>query len=195
MSAETAPGKPAAMRIGVFGGSFNPIHVAHVALGRELLAKGDLDELWYMVSPHNPLKESADLMDERLRLELVRLALQEDDRLKASDFEFHLPRPSYTVNTLAALRAAYPQHEFALVIGADNVLAFSRWRDTDEILRHHRVLVYRRPGYDIKHLPQGMTLIETDLYDISSTDIREAMSRPGYRGEGLPPEVWKRLQK
>lgn len=183
------------MRIGVFGGSFNPIHIGHVELGRWLVAHGCVERLWYMVSPQNPLKADRQLMPEALRLELVRLALEEDNDLVASDFEFALPRPSYTVNTLAALREAYPQHEFVLVVGEDNMACFDRWYRTDEILRHHRILVYHRPGYATHTLPDGCEWVETPLFDISSTEIREAMLRADYNGEGLPTAVWKRLSE
>lgn len=190
------------MQVGVFGGSFNPIHNGHVALGRELVAKGWVDELWYMVSPQNPLKQQDGLMPEDLRLELVRLALQDDEALVACDFEFSLPRPSYTVHTLEALRSAYPEHEFVLVIGADNLLAFNRWYRTDEILRHHRVLVYRRPGYDLSDgLQQSLSpcrdrirVVTTNLYDISSTEIRAAMQMADYDGSALPLRVWEKLK-
>lgn len=183
------------MRIGVFGGSFNPIHNGHVSLGRELLASTLVDELWYVVSPHNPLKDSAGLMPDALRLEMVTAALACDSHLLPCDMEFHLPRPSYMVDTLAALRSTYPQHEFLLVIGADNLQCFAQWRQPDEILRHHRLLVYRRPGYDMPRLPEGAQVVDTTLYDISSTQIRASLQRPDYNGEGLPPAVWNILRK
>ena len=112
--------------IGIFGGSFNPIHKGHVALARQLLRRAQLDEVWFLVSPQNPLKPQSLLLDDNMRLEMARLALKDEPHLVASDYEFHLPRPSYTWNTLQHLSQDYPQHRFTLIIGADNWQLFSR---------------------------------------------------------------------
>ena len=127
------------IRTGIFGGSYNPIHIGHLALANYLCEYGELDELWFMVSPQNPFKaHSSDLWDDNLRLELVRLAVEGYPKLHASDFEFHMPRPSYTVNTLEKLREAYPDREFILIIGADNWLSFPRWKDADIIMKQEK---------------------------------------------------------
>lgn len=118
------------MNIGIFSGSFNPIHIGHLALANYLCEYGDLDEVWFMVTPHNPLKEENELMDDKLRLKLVQLATEGYPKFRASDFEFHLPRPSYTVHTLDALKRTYPQHTFHLVIGSDNWRLFHRWYES-----------------------------------------------------------------
>ena len=186
------------MRIGIFGGSFNPIHTGHIRLGESLCRKGWVDELWFLVSPLNPLKQtSTDLLADEARLHLAELAVQGKPHLQVSDFEIHLPRPSYMVRTLELLRSQHPTDEFLLVIGADNWLRFPQWRDSQEILRHHRILVYPRPGYiiDINTLPPGVQAVDTPLFDISSTQIRQAIHQGSYRGRGLNPKVWKEIKQ
>ena len=186
------------MLIGLFGGSFNPIHLGHLHLGQWLCQRGLVDELWFLVSPLNPFKQHAtDLLDDSSRLRLARLAVEGKPHLQVSDFEMHLPRPSYMVHTLQQLRATYPQHQFALVIGSDNWLRFPQWKDSDEILRHHRILVYPRPGYelDATALPPGVRLVNTPLLDISSTQVRQAIAQGNYHGKGLPRAVWQEIRR
>lgn len=185
------------VKTGIYGGSFNPIHLGHTTLGRWLVHEGYLDELWFLVSPHNPLKPATDLLEDRARLHLAHLAVEEDPRLRVSDFEFRLPRPSYMVHTLEALRVTYPEREFVLVIGADNWQRFPQWYRAGEILRHHRLLVYPRPGYpvDAAALPPGITLVGSPLLDISSTQIRQAIAADStYDGKGLSPDVWREIK-
>jgi nicotinate-nucleotide adenylyltransferase len=185
------------MITGIYGGSFNPIHLGHTALGEWLVRHHHLDEIWFMVSPQNPLKPAEALLDDEARLKLTRLAVGRKHRLKVSDFEFQLPRPSYMVHTLEALRQAYPDREFVLVIGADNWQRFPHWYQSDEILRHHRLIIYPRPGFaiDASTLPRGIQIVNTPLLDISSTEIREAIAHnPAFDGEGLAPRVWAEIQ-
>lgn len=175
---------------GIYGGSFNPVHVGHIALARQLLRLGGLDEIWLMVSPQNPLKCSSDLLDDTKRLEMTRLALSDEIGLVASDYEFHLPRPSYMWNTLCVLSHDYPNREFVLIIGADNWAVFSQWYHADDIIRHYRILIYPRTGFDIDKatLPQGVTLVETGRFDVSSTMVRERL-KEGLPIDGLVPEI------
>ncbi len=183
---------------GIYGGSFNPIHKGHVELAEVLCRNEGLDELWFMVSPRNPFKDSApDLLDENARLELARIAVRGHPRLKVSDFEFRLPRPSYTADTLAALRRDCPDRNFTLVIGADNWMTFHGWKNPDEILRRHRVLVYPRPGYpiDAASLPSGVRLADTPLIPLSSTEIRRAISQGKDASYGLDEHVWREIRK
>lgn len=181
---------------GIYGGSFNPIHKGHVQLAEILCRDGHLDELWFLISPCNPFKQaSPDLLDKEKRLALARIAIQGHPQLRVSDFEFHLPRPSYTVDTLAALRQAYPDHRFTLIIGADNWLVFDRWKNPEEILRHHRILIYPRPSYpvDAATLPQGVSLVQTPLIDISSTAIRQCIRQGGNASCALNQGVWEEI--
>ena len=164
------------MRIGIYGGSFNPIHKGHIALAKQILRRARLDEVWFMVSPLNPFKVAdADLLDDQQRLAMAQKALAQEIGLRACDYEFHLPRPSYTWDTLQALRRDYPDHEFVLGIGADNWLKFERWYHADDLLRNFEIVVYPREDspIDASTLPANVTLVDTRLYRMSSTDIRQ----------------------
>lgn len=187
--------KDSKIRTGIFGGSFNPIHIGHLALANYLCEYSDLDEIWFLVSPHNPLKEQSDLWNDNLRLELVKLAVADYPRFHASDFEFHLPRPSYMVNTLDALQTAYPEREFTLIIGADNWEIFPRWYKATEILAKHRVMVYPRPGYSINSegLPSSVQVVNTPLLEVSSTFIRQALKEGKDIRYFLHPAVYEHL--
>ena len=165
--------------IGIYGGSFNPIHTGHIALARTLLRLTSLDEIWFMVSPLNPFKRATeDLLADNLRLKLTQLALEGEPRLVASDFEFGLPKPSYTYDTLRKLTETYPQNHFTLIMGADNWIAFDRWKDHEKILRDYPIIVYPRHNstVDAAALPPGVTLIDTPLYDFNSTVIRQRVA-------------------
>ena len=169
------------MRIGIYGGSFNPIHKGHTNLAQAMVAQGVVDELWLLVSPLNPLKQgvSMDIADYEHRLNMAFLAVEGLDGVKASDFERHLPIPSYTINTLHELSNAYPQHQFSLVIGADNWERFPHWYHADEIIDTYNIYIYRRPNtiIDETSLPATVQMVDTPLYDISSTQIREAIKK------------------
>lgn len=164
--------------IGIFGGSFNPIHKGHVALARQLLRRAQLDEVWFLVSPQNPLKPQSSLLDDNMRLEMARLALKDEPCLVASDYEFHLPRPSYTWNTLQHLSQDYPQHRFTLLIGADNWQLFGQWRNSHEIIENYPIVIYPRDGYPVDEvsLPPNVRLVNTQLYNMSSTLIRQLIT-------------------
>lgn len=184
------------IRTGIFGGSFNPIHIGHLALANYLCEYTDLDEVWFVVSPQNPFKaNSSDLWDDDLRLELARLAVEDYPKFRACDIEFHLPRPSYMVNTLEALQANHPDREFVLVIGADNWISFPRWKDADKICSRHRLMVYPRPGCEIdaSTLPEGVQLVHTPLLEVSSTFIRESLKQGKDVRYFVHPKVWKKI--
>ena len=166
------------MNIGLFGGSFNPIHNGHVRLAKSLLQKAALDEVWFLVSPQNPFKQDQQLLDDDKRLQLVRLALKEEPQLMASDFEFHLPKPSYTWNTLQALEQEYPGKKFTLLIGGDNWEAFDKWYRYEDILKRYPIIVYPREGSKVsgvKFQGSDIQIVETPLINISSTQIRQRL--------------------
>ncbi len=169
------------MRICIFGGSFNPLHNGHIALAQAVL-DGDLaDEIWLMVSPQNPLKEQGELLPEHLRLELARIGVDECFGISVSDFEFHLPRPSYTWKTLKALSETYPEDEFSLLIGGDNWAAFDRWVNPEYILQHHSLIIYPREGSPLceKRLPPRVSLLHAPLFPVSSTQVRQLLREGG----------------
>lgn len=187
-------------KIGIYGGSFNPVHFGHVGLAKWVIENTDLDEVWLLVSPNNPLKPAGLLAPEEERLAAVREAIKDIPDLKASDFEFSLPRPSYTANTLRELQKVYPEHEFTLVIGEDNLAIFNQWREYEYIASNFRIFVYPRrenlsdDGLTAKrsNSPQdGLTMQWSDgvavkeirylcgapLFDISSTQIRNQQAK------------------
>lgn len=165
------------IRTAILGGSFNPIHKGHIALARHILHQGLADEVWLLVSPQNPLKNNSALLPEGLRLRLAQIAVANESQIKASDFEFHLSRPSYTWNTLCALTQEYPERDFMLTIGADNWLIFDQWAHHDEIRANYPIIVYPREGYSIdpSSLPDSVHYLDSPLYPYSSTEIRAAL--------------------
>lgn len=166
-------------KIAIFGGSFNPIHRGHVAIAKGVVESGLVDEVWLMVSPRNPLKRQADLMANRKRLQLARKAVKDVEGVKVSDFEMHLPKPSYTYITLRRLREARPDAVFSLLIGADNWQIFDQWKNAEEILATTPIIIYPRTGseIDVATLPPNVTFLDMPLHDISSTQIREALAK------------------
>ncbi len=185
------------LRVGIFSGSFNPVHIGHLALANYICEYEGLDELWFMVTPHNPLKEEKELMDDTFRLELVKLAIEGYPKFRASDFEFHLPRPSYTIHTLDVLKRTYPHCIFSLIIGADNWMLFPQWYESERILAENRIVIYPRPGYPIDEafLPQGVSLTSSPVFEISSTFIRKALDEGKDMRYFLHPAVYERLKR
>lgn len=174
-------------KVGIYGGSFNPVHFGHIGLAKWVLTNTDLDELWFLVSPNNPLKDADSLAPEQERLEAVKQAVKDIPNVKVSDFEFSLPRPSYTANTLRELKKAYPDYEFTLVIGEDNLAIFDRWREYEYILQNFCIFVYPRksattnsPTGDKSQITNAknlMFLAQAPYFDISSTEIRNNNSQ------------------
>lgn len=185
------------MQIGVFSGSFNPIHIGHLALANYLCEYEGLGEVWFVVSPCNPFKQGNRLMPDELRLQLVQMAIADYPRFRASDIEFGLPRPSYTINTLNELKRQHPEHTFHLIMGSDNWPGFPRWYKSEEILAQHGLLIYPRPGYPIDEnaLPSGVRRVNSPVFEISSTFIREALSQGKDIRFFLPKETYQELLK
>ena len=185
------------MNIGIFSGSFNPIHNGHTQLAEYIRKQCQLDEVWLMVTPNNPLKTKSELWDENIRLELADIATKDFPFLKVSDFEFHLPRPSYTVDTLRQLNSQYPQHRFSLIIGSDNLTIFHKWKEYEYILQHYHIIVYPRQGDNIqalrKQYPQITILDNCPLLPISSTIIRQHLQAGLPIDEYVNEEVARRI--
>lgn len=177
------------MNIGLFGGSFNPIHNGHVWLVKALLRETGLDEVWFMVSPQNPLKQNRQLLDDSQRFRLVQIALEDEPRLRPCDYEFHLPKPSYTWNTLQSLKKDFPEHRFTLLIGGDNWQLFDQWYRYEDLLREYPIVVYPRQDAnpdDMQTAFPNVTFVKVPLINISSTMIRERL-RQGKSVRGLVP--------
>ena len=183
------------MRIGLYGGSFNPKHKGHTSLAQSLVDQGLVDEVWLLVSPLNPLKQDTqnEFADYADRLRMAELATKDCKSICVSDYENHLPRPSYMINTLRSLASDFHQHSFCLVIGADNWESFHRWYKADEIIANYTILVYNRPGYplDEANLPPSVKVVNTPLYNISSTQIREAIKKGERPIDWLSPKVFR----
>ncbi|MHA4846553.1 nicotinate (nicotinamide) nucleotide adenylyltransferase [Flavitalea antarctica] len=161
------------MKIGLYFGSFNPIHHGHLIIATHVVQNTNLDQVWFVVSPQNPLKHSAGLLNEYHRLHLLRLAIEGMDNLKTSDIEFHLPRPSFTIDTLTYLNEKYPQHQFAVVMGSDSYQNLPKWKNHEHILANYELYVYLRPNYEMPaKLPAGIQVVKAPLLEISATYIR-----------------------
>lgn len=177
------------IRTVVFGGSFDPVHSGHLALAYAVLNGGYADEVWFMVSPMNPHKQGNRLTDEQMRLRMVELAVEEEPRFKACDFEFALPRPSYTLHTLNALENVYPDRRFILLVGADNWEKFDKWYKGDEIVARFGLLVYPRDVANLYPLPEGVQWVASSLYDVSSTLVRNLVAEGGDISDFVPEKV------
>jgi nicotinate-nucleotide adenylyltransferase len=189
---------PIAKRIGLFFGSFNPIHIGHLIIASQVVELSSCDQVWFVVSPQNPFKQKSSLLDQRQRLHMVRLAIGDDDRLRASDVEFGLPVPSYTVDTLAYLGEKHPQHRFDLIMGSDNLQSFPKWKHADKILEEHQLLVYPRPGQEdaaLRSHPSVEWLSEMPLLQLSATKIRKSIREGQNVRYMLPDPVFAYLDE
>lgn len=162
------------MKIGLYFGSFNPIHTGHLIVASYVANHTDCQQVWFVVSPQNPLKSSSVLLNEYQRLHLVRLAVEDDLRLKAADVEFKLPRPSYTIDTLTYLQEKYPQHEFVIIMGSDSFQNLPRWKNFELLVKNYAFIIYTRPGFELKdHHGAKLRLLNAPLLQLSATEIRE----------------------
>lgn len=182
---------------GLFFGTFNPIHMGHLILAQYMLEFTALDEVWFMVTPQSPFKKNQKLADDRERLHMVREALESDPyHMRASDDEFYLPKPSYTITTLIHLSEKYPDRQFSLIVGQDNLKGFKKWRNWERILERHQLFVYPRKGAsgsDLEIHPH-VHLTEAPEMEISSTFIRKAVNEGRNVSYMVPPKVWEYIQ-
>lgn len=178
------------MKIGLFFGSFNPIHTGHMIIANHMVEYTDLSQVWMVVSPHNPLKEKASLAKDNDRLHLVQLAIGDNPRLRASNVEFSLPVPSYTIDTLTHLREMYPKKEFVLIMGGDNLDSIEKWKNYEHLLSDYDIYIYRRPGFEnSKHTDNPrIRIVDAPMLDISATFIRNAI-RSGKSVRYLVPDA------
>lgn len=184
------------MKTGLYFGSFNPIHIGHLIIANHVLNETNLEEVWFVISPQNPFKPSATLLNEYDRLHLVRKAVEGDSRLKASDVEFGLPKPSYTATTLAYLAEKYPSRQFSVIMGSDSFQNLHKWHNYTAITRHYPILVYLRPGFEIKdELGAQVQVLQAPLLEISATFIRTLIQERKSIRYLVPPaieaELWE----
>ncbi len=164
------------MKIGLYFGSFNPIHVAHLIIANHILNETELKKIWFVVSPQNPFKQKNNLLNEYDRLHLARLSVESDNRIIVSDIEFNLPRPSYTIDTLTYLKEKYPNHEFSIIMGSDSFQNLGKWKNFEKLVKDYPIYIYKREGFEIINaLQQNSTVLEAPILQISSTYIRQCI--------------------
>ena len=161
------------MHIGLYFGSFNPIHTGHLIIANHIITHSEIDKVWFVVSPHNPLKEAHSLLNEHHRMHLVNLAIEDNPKFRASNVEFHLPKPSYTIDTLTYLTEKFPLERFSIIMGSDSFQNIHRWKNFEQLVSRYSFIVYKRPGFDIKDTHgANISILEAPLLEISSTYIR-----------------------
>jgi nicotinate-nucleotide adenylyltransferase len=182
------------MKIGLYFGTFNPIHIGHLAIANHMAEFSDLEQVWMVVTPHNPLKKKSTLLDDHHRLQMVFLATEDYPKIKPSDIEFKLPQPNYTVNTLAHLQEKFPQHEFSLIMGEDNLNSLQKWKNYEVILQNHEVYVYPRINSEVPDTRfvnhSRIHKIDAPMMEISSTFIRNCIKNGKNAMPLLPTKVW-----
>ncbi|MDD2380528.1 MAG: nicotinate (nicotinamide) nucleotide adenylyltransferase [Mariniphaga sp.] len=193
------PGKAVSPKIiGLYFGSFNPVHIGHLVIANYMVEYAELDELWFIVSPQNPHKQKASLLNDHDRLELVQLAIEGDSRFRVSDIEFSLPKPSYTIETLTYLKKRHPGLFFKILMGSDNLENFHKWKNYKIIVDDFGVIVYPRPEFDASQIKQHKNIqiaSEAPLMEISSSYIREGLKEGRDMRHFLPPKVWALIDK
>ncbi|GAB3014193.1 nicotinate (nicotinamide) nucleotide adenylyltransferase [Niabella terrae] len=184
------------MKIGLYFGSFNPIHHAHLIIASHVLNEGCCEKLWFIVSPQNPFKETRSLLNENQRLFLVRLAIEADPRMRALDIEFNLPRPSYTAVTLASLSEKYPEHDFSLIMGSDSFQNLHKWHNTEYIINNYNINIYKRPGFDIlDDFGAKIKILNAPLLELSASTIRQLIREKKSIRYLMPENVIEEIEK
>ncbi|SKB81817.1 nicotinate-nucleotide adenylyltransferase [Soonwooa buanensis] len=186
-------------KIGLFFGSFNPIHIGHLILANYILEKSDMEELWFVVSPQNPFKDKKSLLADHNRLDMVNLSIKHYPKMRASDVEFSLPKPSYTIDTLTYLHEKYPNTQFSLIMGEDNLAGLHKWKNADVLIKNHQIIVYPRlfegekKNNDYTSESENIILINAPIIELSATDIRNMIKEGKNVRPMLPPEVFEYL--
>lgn len=186
------------LNVGLYFGSYNPIHIGHMAIANYMVEFTGIDQLWFVVSPQNPFKKKANLLDDYQRLELVHRAVEGDDRLRASNIEFNLPKPSYTIDTLTYLKEQHPGYHFVILMGSDNLENFHKWKNAEMIIENYGILVYPRPGFDTLKIQQHKNIFIAEnapLMEISSSFIRKAIRHGKDVRHFLPPKTREYLEE
>ena len=184
------------MKIGLYFGSFNPVHNGHLIIASHLINETSLNEVWMIVSPQNPFKKAGGLLNEQHRYHLVQTSLEKETKIKASNIEFRLPKPSYTVNTLTYLKEKYPKHEFFIIMGSDGFQNINKWHNAEVIIKNYPIYIYKRPGFEITHnYGATITLLEAPLLEISSTHIRKLIKENKSIRYLVPEDVREELEK
>lgn len=193
-----APKTNLQLKIGLYFGSYNPIHIGHLAIANFLVEFTEIDQLWFVVSPQNPFKKKANLLDDYQRLEMAHRAVEGDDRLRASNIEFNLPKPSYTIDTLAYAKDQHPNYQFVIIMGSDNLESFHKWKNYETIVENYGVIVYPRPGFDKSKIKthDNITIAENaPLMEISSSFIRKSIQEGKDVRHFLPQKAWEYLEE
>jgi nicotinate-nucleotide adenylyltransferase len=184
------------MNVGLFFGSFNPVHTGHLIIANHILNEKDFKKIWFIVSPQNPFKTGSFLLNEYSRLNLVEKAIREDERIIANDIEFHLPKPSFTINTLARLKENYPQYKFSIIMGSDGFQNIHKWKNSEDIISNYKILIYRRPGFEVENkLNAEIEILNAPLLEISSTEIRDLITRGKSIRYLVPERVKEEIEK
>jgi len=185
-------------KVGLFFGSFNPIHIGHLILANYILENSDMAELWFVVSPQNPFKDKKTLLSDHNRLDMVQLAVKNYPKMRVSNVEFSLPKPSYTIDTLTYLKEKYPDHSFALIMGEDNLKGLPKWKNSDKLIEDYQIIVYPRlfegekqEKEYLKH--ENVTMINAPIIELSATEIRNMIKNGKNVRPMLPPEVFEYL--
>ena len=184
------------MKVGLYFGSFNPVHNGHLIIANHILNETPLEKIWFIVSPQNPFKTESTLLNEYQRLHLLNLAIENDSRIKISDVEFNLPRPSYTSVTLLYLQEKYPAHEFSIIMGSDSFQNLHKWKNYEFIIKNHSIYIYQRPGFEIKKtINANIVVVDAPLLQISATHIRHLIKTGKSIRYMVPDKVIEEIEK
>ncbi|HBL74171.1 MAG: nicotinic acid mononucleotide adenylyltransferase [Bacteroidetes bacterium GWF2_42_66] len=185
------------MKIGLYFGTFNPIHIGHLAIANYMLEFAGIDQLWFVVSPQSPFKQKQNMLDDYQRLELVNRAIGDDLRMRVSSIEFKLPKPSYTIDTLTYLQEEFPAHRFSILMGSDNLENFHKWKNYEQIIENYPVIIYPRPGFDplTVEVHKNIHITDAPIMEISATFIREAIKAGKDVRHFVPAKAWQYIEE